>query len=290
MDPVNTIISDKLLLSDIDLQIISPSATVFYGNNRPGDEVNNVEQVLIPSPVTGSYSVILRSKVFTEIVNQPVSLIITSGGGTVTNKVITTTSSSYSNNEISCTSNQQMITLELLDHGGNGWGSGNSFVIQDFATESITYHTFTMNGDVGKDSYQEVSVCLTEGMKYVAKFIQNGSNKKEMSVTIPQCSVYLFGSDGDDVTSQILDLTTSSVCNPCPSTTKYLLHTALYGPTEGIPYGWKSDSRYSLLQKIDANTSVVVTAGTLATGVKSSRDFCLASGVYYLEFDGVPEV
>jgi hypothetical protein len=282
MDPANTIVSDKLLLSDIDLRIISPSSTVSYGNNRPGDEVNNVEQVMISTPSTGTYSVVLRSKVFTEVVNQPVSLIITSGG-TVSNKVISTTSSSYPKNEISCSSGQQMITLDLLDRGGNGWGSGNSFVIQD-ASESTTYHTFTMNGDVGKDSSQEQSVCLTEGVKYVAKFIQNGSNKKEMGVTIPQCSVYL----SSDVTSQLLDLTTSSLCNPCPSS-KFLLNTALYGPAEGIPYGWKDDSRYTLLQSLDVNTTVVITTGTLTTGVKSSRNYCLGSGVYYLEFDGVPD-
>ena len=40
MDPVNHIISSRLLLHDIDLQVVAPSGEVFHGNNQPGDEVN----------------------------------------------------------------------------------------------------------------------------------------------------------------------------------------------------------------------------------------------------------
>lgn len=281
MDPVNTIVSEKILLSDIDLQVISPTSVVYYGNNREGDEYNNVEQVLISTPTTGNYLVVLKSKLFTEVVSQPVSLIITSGGY-VQSKVTSVTSSSYSSNEIVCSSGQQMVTINLFDHGGNGWGSGNSFVIQN-EDQTTTYLTFTMNGDVGQDSYKETSFCLNEGVKYVAKFIQNGSNKKDMGVTIPQCAVYLSSYHTQD----IIDMTTSAKCNSCPSN-KFLLKAVLYGPTGGIPYGWKDDSKYSLFQQIDENTTLVTSSGTLPTGIMSSRAFCLATGIYYLEFDNVP--
>jgi hypothetical protein len=282
MDPANTIISDKLLLSDIDLQVTSPSSTVSYGNNRPGDEVNNVEQVLIPSPSLGTYLITLRSKVFTQVTSQPVSLVITSAGY-VHNKIISSSSSSFSTNELSCASGEQMLTLQLLDNGGNGWGSGNSFIIQNEA-ETVTYDTFTMNGDVGKDSLQEKSICLPEGVKYIAKLNHKGSRVKEMGVTIPQCGIYL----SSQFTTQTIDLTISSQCNPCSLITNYQLQTTLYGPTKGIAYGWKTDAKYSLYQQINETAEFINTLGTLTTGIISTRNFCLTSGVYYLEFDNVP--
>jgi subtilisin family serine protease len=39
MDPVNHIIQSKLLLHDIDLQVIDENDVVHYGNNQPSDEV-----------------------------------------------------------------------------------------------------------------------------------------------------------------------------------------------------------------------------------------------------------
>jgi hypothetical protein len=44
MDPVNHIITSRLLLHDIDLRVISPSGAVHHGNNQPGDEVGRLEQ------------------------------------------------------------------------------------------------------------------------------------------------------------------------------------------------------------------------------------------------------
>lgn len=280
MDAVNTIISSKLLLNDIDLQIIQLSTnTKYYGNNNPGDDINNVEQIKISTPSIGQYQVILSSKVFTATTSQAISLIITSPGY-VSDKVISTISSSYPDNELSCGSGDQMISIELFDHGGNGWGSGNSFVIQD-SSQTTTYFTFTMNGEVGRDFFTEKKICLTEGMKYIAKFIQNGSNKKEMGVNIQQCQIYL----SSQVTSQVIDLTTTSKCNICSD---FTLETILYGPPAGITYGWKDDSKYTLSRSINVNETELVYVGTLTTGVMSYREFCLTSGSYYLEFDNVP--
>lgn len=42
MDPDNSIISEKLLLNNIDLRVVDPTKKVYYGNNVAGDEINNV--------------------------------------------------------------------------------------------------------------------------------------------------------------------------------------------------------------------------------------------------------
>lgn len=46
MDPDNSILSEKLLLNNIDLRVVSPTGTVYYGNNLAGDEINNVSFIL----------------------------------------------------------------------------------------------------------------------------------------------------------------------------------------------------------------------------------------------------
>ncbi|CAM9359817.1 unnamed protein product, partial [Ectocarpus fasciculatus] len=62
MDPPSDTTSAKLLLHDIDLKVIGPSGTKYYGNEFAGDEENNVEQVRIASPSPGIYQVVLTAK------------------------------------------------------------------------------------------------------------------------------------------------------------------------------------------------------------------------------------
>ena len=45
MDPLNHIISSRLLLHDIDLRVEAPSGEVYHGNNQPGDEVRRAEKL-----------------------------------------------------------------------------------------------------------------------------------------------------------------------------------------------------------------------------------------------------
>jgi hypothetical protein len=42
MDPNNAIMTNRMLLNNLDLKVITPSGQVLYGNNAAGDEVNNV--------------------------------------------------------------------------------------------------------------------------------------------------------------------------------------------------------------------------------------------------------
>jgi serine protease AprX len=47
MDPSNSVMSNKMLLNNIDLKVITPSGAVLHGNNVAGDEVNNVSRLII---------------------------------------------------------------------------------------------------------------------------------------------------------------------------------------------------------------------------------------------------
>ncbi len=44
MDPGNSIISEKLLLNNLDLRVQLPDNSLKYGNNVAGDETNNVSE------------------------------------------------------------------------------------------------------------------------------------------------------------------------------------------------------------------------------------------------------
>jgi hypothetical protein len=46
MDPVNSIISEKLLLNNLDLKVQLPDNSLKYGNNLAGDETNNVRSIM----------------------------------------------------------------------------------------------------------------------------------------------------------------------------------------------------------------------------------------------------
>lgn len=46
MDPGNSIISEKLLLNNLDLMVVLPDGSIQYGNNLAGDETNNVSILL----------------------------------------------------------------------------------------------------------------------------------------------------------------------------------------------------------------------------------------------------
>jgi hypothetical protein len=47
-----------------DLKVKSPSDIIYYGNNIKGDELNNVERVVISSPEVGEYSVYVQGQLY----------------------------------------------------------------------------------------------------------------------------------------------------------------------------------------------------------------------------------
>lgn len=58
MDPDNSIISEKMLLNNLNLRIQTPSGETLYGNNRAGDEVNNVSLVWVELLLMLTYTMV----------------------------------------------------------------------------------------------------------------------------------------------------------------------------------------------------------------------------------------
>ncbi|HLF25734.1 MAG TPA: S8 family serine peptidase [Anaerolineae bacterium] len=61
-DPPASLSASAQLVNDLDLVVIAPDATTYYGNGTPtGDRVNNVEGIIIPNPPVGQYRVQVRA-------------------------------------------------------------------------------------------------------------------------------------------------------------------------------------------------------------------------------------
>jgi uncharacterized repeat protein (TIGR01451 family) len=60
-DPPASLSAAQQLVNDLDLRVIGPGGTVYYGNNvSSGDRINNVEGIVINNPPVGQYSVEVR--------------------------------------------------------------------------------------------------------------------------------------------------------------------------------------------------------------------------------------
>ena len=118
-----------MLLHDLDLTVTSGGST-WYGNDIINDELNNVEQIYIETPTAGDeYIVTVSSNQFTEANTQNVSIIISSAGS-VTNINTISSDANTINNVLNCASNEQMMTIRMLDRGGDGWTNA-SYVIKE---------------------------------------------------------------------------------------------------------------------------------------------------------------
>jgi PGF-pre-PGF domain-containing protein len=78
-------ISGKALVNNLDLNIISPNKSKYYGNGAP-DDTNNVEQILIDSPETGWYTFTVNGKNVPMGNEQPFSIVIS--GGSLNNETV----------------------------------------------------------------------------------------------------------------------------------------------------------------------------------------------------------
>jgi hypothetical protein len=275
MDPANSVLSAKMLLHDLDIIVTAPDGTKYYGNNIPGDENNNVEQVSILSPRSGIYVIDIQANIFSESVSQFVSIVVTSGGGTVYDKIVLSTDSD-AENPLNCSSTEFLLSLTKMDRGGDGWGAGNAYVIRN--VDNSIFKIGGMNGAVRNDSLAIDKFCIPLGI-YTVSLQQNGQSASDMALDIPQCMEYLSSYD----TSSTLNIISSTECNTC---TGNALTITLVGSSYGIPYGWKDGSKYTLEKTSD--TDFQTATGTLATGILADRVFCLLDGSYDLSFLGVP--
>jgi hypothetical protein len=255
--------------------VISPDgATTYYGNNNADDEVNNVEQVAIPVPVTGVYTVVVTSHTFTESDTQAVSVVITSPG-VVSSRSEGTVQSA--DNQLSCGVGYSMITLTLMDRGGDGWGTGNSYAIYD--STGLVVQSGTMTSAIPGDVLSYESFCLQHSV-FSVRLIQNGENSDEMGLEIDSCAVYLseFNRDG------VLNIGVTG-CNTCSG---FEMDVVLVGSLYGVPYGWAQGSVYTV-----SGSNVNYGTGTLVTGVFNTHTVCVTPGAlsattYTLLLSGVP--
>lgn len=274
MDPENSIITMKMLLHDVDLKIVRNSdGETYWGNNVIQDEVNNVEQVTINTPVAGVYTVHVTGKLIVENPTQDVSVIITSGGS-VTD---TTNVASVSDDDLNaCAAGEILVSFTMLDNNGDGWGSGNTYEIR-LASDNSLVHSNSLTSVIPNDFYVVDKVCLDEDEDYTVELITSGSNSDQMGLDVEACGVYLSGAY---VTSGALSLS-SGTCNACAGAD---ITVALIGSFYGIPYGWKSGSHYEV-----RGLGKVLTKGTLTTGVAAFHYLCLPEdGTYTVSVSGVP--
>lgn len=212
-------------------------------------QMNNVEQVSIESPEVNSiYEVRLQAKVFTEALQQNVSVIITSGNGDVSNKTVTSHSEgSFTYNALSCSDDEQMMVIRKADRGGDGWRDAYYLIEhQDPVTMKTTVVlNATMVSTASADIVSYDYICLAVGEVYnisIHDAFATGSEIPEMGVTVQQCGVYL----SEYLESALLSITATDMCNPCGDVKsgsvgdmggEYSLQVVLVGSLYGIPYG-----------------------------------------------------
>lgn len=276
MDPTNADVTAKMLLHDLDLIVIDPSGNYHYGNGVAKDEVNNVEQVAIDNPVVGTYTVEILGKTFWESPSQAVSVVITSGGsvGSPTTSVVSENEAYY---QMTCNSNEVMLSLRKMDSEGDGWGSLTYTVFDNSGGGTVL--SGTMSSAIPNDILSMDHVCVTKEVKYTVEM--SNLNAGGWGLEIDQCGVYM-----SDSSSGNQEFTFNSVgeCNVCSD---YSLSLLLVGSLYGIPYGWKDHSMYSL--ESDSDDVTLSVAGTLATGMTDEHNYCVPEGFYKLRFNSIPE-
>jgi hypothetical protein len=210
---------------------------------------------------------------------QSVSLIVTGG---MLNFVSHTTSTAgtVSVDPNGCSESQRKVMLTALDHGGDGWGAGNSVQITNSAGSVV--FSATLTGAAGDDFQREMAVCLTVGDDYTVSLVMTGSLAEEMGVEISPCSVYL--SKYSTSATFFISSATNTFCGDCSG--KYPLNLLLSGSLVGVPYGWNGNTHYAL-QQTAPDTSVIY-QGTLVTGILRRHLYCLSSGTWTVELRDVP--
>jgi hypothetical protein len=223
-----------------------------------------VEQVTIATPLTGTYEISVSAAAYLTTTSQSFSLIIGSAG-------LTFSSSSLSTSYTTCGTNQELVYMTAMDHDGDGWGTGNSYLVQK---NGVTIATGTMSGSVGDDSYKQMSMCLDHGTDYSVSLIQTGDDEDEMGFEIDH-QVYL----SNYKTSGTFSVPATSCANPS-------LDLVLVGSLYGVPYGWNGDTHYQLTQTSGGSLSY---KGTLVTGLTREHSYCLPDGSYEVTMHDVPK-
>lgn len=266
------------MLHDIDVTLkLSGGSSTIFGNNVQNDETNNVEQAMVETPVVGTYVATILSKTFSENSgSQKVSIIITSGGSVTSRDLETVTASSTSY----CSSGQQLVTMNLLDRGADGWPSSTSYEIRD--SSDLVFKTGTLGSEASRDFNVPVTFCLPSSEVYTVSLLLPDGNDDAMDVglEIPQCKVYLSYYQQNAT----LDLSTDTAqCNPCA--TDEVSASIYFADSPFLDnYGWNRGSTYSLSKVSGGDfangTDFLQLKGTLLYGYVGWVEQCLSVGSY----------
>lgn len=269
MDPPNTVLSAKMLLNDLDIRVIDPSGQVYFGNGENGDDINNVEQIYILNPIKGVYTVeVLSHTLQSEDEFQKFTLVITSPGYVVLDTPTLQDLESINDlNTLNCHDDETEIWITKTDHGGNGWGSGNKFKIEQKYNSSFSIID-TLDSSYKVKFYQKSGYCLQKNKTYSIELISTSENNNpsEMGLHIPSCDLFL----DQYTTNDEFFINSYGQCNFCNNT---LVSLFLWGPLWGTTYGWKDSTSYY----IEHNSSII-SIGTLNMGVMSIQKYCFPKG------------
>jgi hypothetical protein len=199
--------------------------------------------------------------------SQSFSLIIGSAGLTYSSQ---STSSSYT----VCGTNQELVKMTAMDHDGDGWDTGDSYLVQK---SGVTITSGTMSGAVGNDFLKQTSMCLDYG-DYTVQLIRaagsGDSDSNEIGFEIDN-RVYL----SDRQTTGTFSVPAAICANPT-------LDLTLVGSLLGVPYGWNGETHYELEQTKGGNGEY---EGTLVTGMVRDQSYCLSDGTWELTLNDLPK-
>lgn len=276
MDPPISVIAATMLLNDISLKVVSPEGDIYWGNGGSTvDSKNNVEQVLVSTPVIGVYSVDVFANSLASAAPQKVSIVITSKGSvTAVSSPVAITSSS---NVVPCPDGQANLWIYLTDHLARGWAN-ETLEITEAGTGRLVFNG-SMVHDHYKDAfYEKTAVCLPDGSYDIQIHNDSPTAGSELTagVDVYDCGVHL----SKYVSSAKFTLRGGS-CTPCDG---YLLEVLLLGSIYGVPYGWHDFTAYKLYS-LDTQSTVAV--GTLNTGVLDTHQICVPKGRYEIGFSTI---
>jgi subtilisin family serine protease len=270
MDPPASAISGKQLVNDLDLKIVFPGgSSTEYGNGFAGDEFNNVEQVLIQAPASGTYSVVVTSKSFST--TQKFSLIITSIGS-VSTPVTSTVTPTQANFPKDCATGESQVTLFLFDQGSDGWGSSTYSLV---GSNSVFERSGALLAPTDGNIFVRETFCLTDG-DYNINLNLIGTNPEEVGLQVENCHLSLssYSPSGSFSIS-------NNACSFCSDNS---LDLNLVGSSYGIPYGWHGDSSFVIRNTLTLDEI----SGTMTVGILDTQSQCIPNGNYNITFDGIP--
>lgn len=297
-DPPNEVFAARVLLNDIDLILVDPEGTPFFGNadSRSGvppagsvrDEINNVEQVTITSPALGVWKVYVQAKLLSGSAKQLVSIIITSGGMVSGTGLLGQPKPLNAGDLNPCASSGfQQVAVSKWDLGtsthSSAWATGTMYTISDINGTLIQQGTDKLPYDVD-------NVCLPVGCYDFNLILAASQTAPTVQASISSCNIrvaplvptqrFCLLSPTPMNFSNYLYYPEVTCVSSCSQNAHYQLRLELF---EGGGVGW--EGAYYALHRLDDTglpdssiASRAVGAGTLEWGFGEYTEVCIPKG------------